>query len=242
MYRWVIAGTMGSFFAVGGADAQEFQLGGSSGFYGGISVGGIYALEQTLIDLQDENDDVEVSTDVDAEYDFGYGFAGQIGYHLSPNFRTEAEIGYQKVEGELDASFTIEQNGQDITEQVANQNADVAQLVEGAEALNGEDVETSIIHFTIGAYYDLDPISLGGLATRPYLGGAVGFANTEVEFAGDEEDDTVLTVHGELGIAIDVASNLAIVPAYRFQYVGFDKGDAEEIYLNNFKIGARYSF
>ncbi|MGH1481692.1 MAG: outer membrane protein [Geminicoccales bacterium] len=113
---------------------------------------------------------------------------------------------------------------------------------------NNSDFDLEIIRFAASLFYDLPPLSAVGGAS-PYAGGGLGISNVSVAATAnnnDFEDDTAaFTFHGEVGINFNVASRLAIVPHYRFEW--FDSGGELGTIDNNFythalRVAARVSF
>lgn len=110
------------------------------------------------------------------------------------------------------------------------------QSVEGTSTTN-VNADIDIIRFTGAAYYDFELHSL-----TPYLGGGMGIAS--LDSSGDfEDDDSGFTWHGEVGLTINLTKQLAILPAYRYEWTDTDLGtfdDAQTAHV--FRVMLRYQF
>ncbi len=93
------------------------------------------------------------------------------------------------------------------------------QTVEGTSTAD-VNADVHIVRFTGGAYFDFDQWIL-----RPYLGGGMGVAGLDTS-GGFDNDDTAFTWHGEVGLTIPLTEQLAILPAYRYEWTDTDLGNA----------------
>lgn len=163
--------------------------------------------------------DLEGSVDGDSQsLDFapGYTLAAQVGYRFSA-LRTELELEYGTVD------------------------LDVAEVAGVEEDLDGE---FNVLRGTAGLYLDFTLLPL----FTPYAGGGVGAAWIDGDSATvdgvtvEVADDTHLTAHGEVGVALEFIPIVTLVPAYR--YIWIDSGDdgIEDATAHVLKLGARLEF
>ncbi|MGI9436650.1 MAG: outer membrane protein [Geminicoccaceae bacterium] len=110
----------------------------------------------------------------------------------------------------------------------------------------GNDVfDVEIIRGDVSLFYDFGTAAALGNVT-PYLGGGVGAANITVKGTGNssfEDDETGITLHGEIGFSVGVTESFAIVPQYRLEW--FDTGVAgfdENFYAHAFRVAAQLGF
>lgn len=102
---------------------------------------------------------------------------------------------------------------------------------------NVVEADFEVLRLTANFLYDIP------LATfTPYVGAGFGFANAE--FSGDvEDDDNGLTLHGEFGSAFPVGTSMALVPAYRFEWIDTDAGGLDDAQTAHaFRLGLRFDF
>lgn len=78
-------------------------------------------------------------------------------------------------------------------------------------------VDVDIFRYTAGLYYD---IPAWQLPVTPYVGGGLGLASIDSSNGGN--DETNFTWHGEVGGSLDVTPELAVVPAYRYEWIDND--------------------
>ena len=183
--------------------AQEYK----EGPYIGISAGYL-AIEA--------NDGDVSGTDVDVEFDDGFGVGVQLGYKHWV-WRLEAEFeygrsGYQSIDA-LGSSTDV-------------------------------DGDFDIYRWTGGVYYDLDNLSRftpyfgGGLG--------VAYVDVDDVSDGvvtvDGESDTYFTTHGEVGLTIGLSDRFAVVPAYRYLWMNTGGGGLDDDTAHLLKVGARYNF
>lgn len=163
--------------------------------------------------------DIEETVDGQSQsLDFapGYALAAQVGYRFSV-LRTELELEYGTVD------------------------LDVAEVAGVEEDLDGE---FDVLRGTAGAYFDLTILPL----VTPYLGGGVGAAWIDGDSATidgvtvEVEDETHLTAHGEVGLALDFLPIVSIVPAYRYVWIDSGDGDIDDTTAHVLKLGARLEF
>jgi len=96
------------------------------------------------------------------------------------------------------------------------------QFAEAEDSDNAVEADFEVLRFTANLLYDI-PL---GLFT-PHVGFGIGVAHTE--FSGDvDDDDTGLTLHGEVGTAFPVGPALALVPAYRYEWTDTDAGGLDD--------------
>jgi opacity protein-like surface antigen len=110
------------------------------------------------------------------------------------------------------------------------------ETVEGTSTAD-VNADVHIVRFTGGAYFDFDQWAL-----RPYLGGGMGVAGLDTS-GGFDGDDTAFTWHGEVGLTIPLTEQLAILPAYRYEWTDTDLGNVDEPLTSNaFRVTLRYQF
>lgn len=112
--------------------------------------------------------------------------------------------------------------------------------------LNGTDYDVDadldIFTGTLGGFYD---IATGG-PVSPYLGGGIGFANTDVGSVSvggqslDGGSDTDLLLFGEAGLNWQVSETVALVPSYRYSWVDGAGGDNGKVHA--LRLGLRIGF
>lgn len=110
----------------------------------------------------------------------------------------------------------------------------------------GTVFDITVLRGSLGAYYDFSqPDILGDLS--PYLGGGIGLADLTIEGTDGntfEDDETALTLHGELGMSLNLAYNFSIAPHYRIEW--YDSGNiagfGDDIIAHNFRIAGRLWF
>lgn len=154
----------------------------------------------------------------DTSLDFapGYALAAQVGYRFSA-IRTELELEYGVVD------------------------LDVAEAAGVEEDLDGD---FSVLRGTAGLYLDLTVLPL----VTPYAGGGIGAAWIDGDSATidgvtvEVEDDTHLTAHGEIGLALDFFPLVSIVPAYRYVWIDSGDGEVDDTTAHILKLGARLEF
>ncbi|MGI9450233.1 MAG: outer membrane protein [Geminicoccaceae bacterium] len=198
-----------------------------SGFYVGLNGGAIWIADQSAdADVNGIND----LADVDIEHDWGYQFAGQLGYQVQPNIRLEAEVSYSTADAERELN-------------VGNINIDV-------------DQELSILSGTAGIFLDLWPIG----PIVPYIGGGVGYAKVEVEGDNNLGDakQNVFMAFGEAGVPYNLTPELSIAPSVRFNWYRTEEESdqilsngvvlienvviADNLYSTQFRLGLKYAF
>jgi len=106
-----------------------------------------------------------------------------------------------------------------------------------ADADNGLEPEFEALRLTANLLYDIP------LATfTPYVGGGIGIARTE--FSGDvNDDDTGLTLHGEVGTTVPISAALALLPAYRFEWTDTNVGGLDDPQTAHaFRLGLKLDF
>jgi len=168
-----------------------------------------------LILFQDIDADLG-PTDANVEFAPGYDLALQLGYRVSM-VRAELEVEYAKVK--LDG-------------------------VEAGGASVDPDLDLGILRGTGGLYLDFTLLPL----FTPYVGGGVGVARIDGDTSVvngvtvEIEDDTHLTAHGEVGLALDFLPFVSIVPAYRFIWIDSGEGGIDDTTAHLVKLGARLEF
>lgn len=168
-----------------------------------------------LILFQDIDADIG-PIDANIEFAPGYDLALQLGYRFSV-VRAELEVEYAKAE--LDS---VEAGGNSVD----------------------PDLDLSILRGTAGLYLDFTLLPL----FTPYVGGGVGAAHIDGETSVvngvtvEIEDDTHLTAHGEVGLALDFLPFVSIVPAYRFIWIDSGEGNIDDTTAHLVKLGARLEF
>lgn len=154
--------------------------------------------------------------DADAEFVPGYDLAAQLGYRFSA-LRVELEVEYGK--------------------------ADLDQL-EAAGVSVDADAEFTMVRGTTSLYLDFTLLPL----FTPYAGGGIGAAHIDGDsevvdgVTVEIEDDTHLTAHGEVGLALDFLPLISIVPAYRYIWINSGDGDTDDLRAHVLRLGARLEF
>ncbi len=110
------------------------------------------------------------------------------------------------------------------------------QRVEGTSTRN-VNAEVEVVRFTGATYYDFHLFFL-----KPYLGGGMGVANLAA--SGDfEDDDSGFTWHGEAGLSFNLTDQLAILPAYRYEWIDTNLGTFDRAQTAHaFRVTLRYQF
>jgi opacity protein-like surface antigen len=165
-----------------------------------------------------------------ATYNTGPVFNLAGGYRLPLGFRVEGELGYAQFD-----SDTISPQ----SPRFANLNGSKLSRISGG----GHERYTA----TVNAFYDLP---LGGRFI-PYIGAGLGVSQNDNAdgafrlgesgvFTAQGTDSTSGLVLAEVGFAINVSENWAVVPAYRFEHQFAP--DTPGGNANIFKLGVRYTF
>ncbi len=151
--------------------------------------------------------------------DWGGSVAG--GYKLGNGFRVEGEFGYTRADAK---QVTVNS-----TPVSVSGNADIYTL-------------------TVNGYYDFT------VAPRvtPYVGGGIGAAIVDVgtitaksgatTVTANGHSETDFTAFGEVGIAINVAQNIDVVPSYRYLWVNDGRDGFDDDTAHIARVGARYTF
>ena len=71
--------------------------------------------------------------------------------------------------------------------------------------------------------------------------GLIGNPNTRHQFDIGVDDDTEITLHGEVGVSAPIAGNLELVPGIRISYTTLD-GGGDDLWVTQLRAGIRYSF
>lgn len=108
-------------------------------------------------------------------------------------------------------------------EWVPNWRSEVELSYEEAEFENSAD-ETSLARLSVGLYTDLDGLALNTWV--PYVGGGVGIVDIDV---GNDENNTELSAHGEVGFSTALNANFEFVPGVRVDYIVLDGIDDQVI-------------
>ena len=202
--------------AIAAPFAASAQTGsyGPRGWYGSLNGG--------LLFLQDADGNFGPIGGVETSYDTGYSFSGALGYRFGNNFRAEGEFGYG--------------------------HSSIDEVKVGGGTYGVSDGDVNIYSFTANGFYD---IPTGTLIT-PYVGAGIGLVRTDFDtgtvnvngttVSGSRDDDTNLTLLAEVGAAVAVAPNIAVVPSYRYQWInngdeGFDNDSAHML-----RVGLRFNF
>ena len=148
--------------------------------------------------------------DGDIEYDVGWAMGGRVGAHIGNSVRVELDVGY--IENDLD--------------EIAGTNL-------GGSGLEADD---AAVTFGVGAYVDIGQLG----ALTPYLGAGIGGAYKELDTDfGSDDEDTGLAAHGEAGLSLYITPNIAVVPHYRFVWLGEVNDD--EAFAHLLRLGLRFS-
>jgi len=146
----------------------------------------------------------------DIEYDVGGVFGGRVGVHVSDAVRVELDLAYS--ENDVD--------------ELAGTN------------LGGPGIEADVaaVTFGVGAYVDIGELG----ALTPYLGAGIGGAYRELDTDfGSDDEDTGLAAHGEVGLSFDITPHIAVVPHYRYVWLGEVNDD--EAFAHWLRLGLRWS-
>lgn len=99
-------------------------------------------------------------------------------------------------------------------------------------------VDVEILRYTAGLYYDIAALPL---PITPYIGGGVGLASIDSDGGGN--DETNFTFHGEVGGSLYLGDSLAIVPAYRYEWIdNEDLVSDDPVESHALRVGLRLSF
>ena len=117
---------------------------------------------------------------------------------------------------------------------------DVAYSENDVDELGGVDLaleaDVAAVTFGVGAYVDVGQLG----ALTPYLGAGIGGAYRELDTDfGSDDEDTGLAAHGEVGLSLDITPNIAVVPHYRYVWLG--EVNDEEAFAHWLRLGLRWS-
>ncbi|MDF1586761.1 outer membrane protein [Marinimicrococcus flavescens] len=155
-------------------------------------------------------------------FDAGYALHGAGGYRFNDWFRAELELGYARsgldqIDGLLGQSFNIEGH---------------------------VDVFTAALN----AFAEWPVTAM----LTPYVGGGIGLAHTDLhdvavriggtKLKGDDDKSTDLLLQGEAGVAVAVAENWDLVPAYRYMWIDNGGSGLDDNTAHLFRVGLRYNF
>ncbi len=115
------------------------------------------------------------------------------------------------------------------------------ELSGAAAEIDNSDEVVGYGRATLGAYYDLQPTSH---FIVPYFGGGIGTTSVFLESDdGDDDDNGLLSLHGEAGLTLNINEHFALVPSYRYTWVEDDTDILEDDLTSHaVRIGARISF
>lgn len=109
---------------------------------------------------------------------------------------------------------------------------------QGLEGLsdNGVNSDVDVGRFTFNGYVDLPVAPNFG----PYVGGGFGVANLQAD--GDfEDEDNAFTLHGEVGLNLNLSEQFTVAPFYRYQWIDTDLGgQSEPLTSHLFGVSLRY--
>ena len=108
--------------------------------------------------------------------------------------------------------------------------------------IDNDVFDIDIIRGNVSLLYDL-PTTPAVDALSPFVGGGLGVSNIETTGDGFKDDDTGLTLHGEVGMAIAITQSTSLVPQYRYEW--FEQGVAgfdDYFHSHSFRIGAQVGF
>jgi opacity protein-like surface antigen len=133
----------------------------------------------------------------------GAAVTGLVGYHLTPNFAGELELGYAQADYDKVTGSLAAGGGSG----------------SGSLAVKGQ--VSSVLGFVNGIW---SPLGQGGFS--PYLGAGVGFARTESKIdsvggatVGAKGDDTFLALNGIVGADFAVTPAFSLGARYRYVWI-----------------------
>lgn len=113
-----------------------------------------------------------------------------------------------------------------------------AELLYESADIDNSNADVEVTRFLASAYFDLNGFDMLGLSgIRPYGGIGGGLANVDIGV----DDDTEITLHGEVGVSAPIAGNLELVPGIRISYTTLD-GGGDDLWVTQLRAGIRYSF
>lgn len=151
----------------------------------------------------------------------GYGIFAAAGYRLGNGFRAEAELGYGNVENDRATRTGL------------------------GNLETGGDIDMYSV--TGALYYDL-PVDF---VMQPYAGAGAGLvhqrnsrpaatiAGATLPAGGNSTD---LTAFGEVGFSYQMTARLALVPAYRYQWINDGEHGLDDTGMHVVRLGLRYGF
>ncbi len=96
--------------------------------------------------------------------------------------------------------------------------------------------------YNLNGFYDFLPPSE---AFVPYVGAGIGYAAVALDSDnGDQDDSGLLSLHGEVGLAMNVNEHFAIVPSYRYTVIEEDDEGIldDDLASHAVRVGLRVSF
>ena len=108
--------------------------------------------------------------------------------------------------------------------------------------IDNDVFDIDVIRGSASLLYDL-PTTPALDALSPFVGGGLGVSNIETKGVGFEDDETGVTLHGEVGLAIAITPSTSLVPQYRYEW--FEQGVAgfdDYLHSHSFRIGAQVGF
>lgn len=198
---------------------REIDL-GSEGLYVSGNIGASW-LENSDIEggnIKRGNGNIIDNLDAEAEFHIGTLFGGAFGYDFG-TYRTEVEFGYRD-------------NDIDLIKNMPNNSGRLRDL-----NLTGE---ATTLSYMLNTYIDFE----NDTALTPYVGAGLGIADIELDYNGEERDDTVFAYQAAVGVGYDINARLTLDAGYRYfatQRPDFD-GIEGEYNDHNIALTVRYKF
>ncbi len=116
------------------------------------------------------------------------------------------------------------------------------ELSGSAAGIDNSDDVLAFGGYNLNGFYDFLPPSE---AFVPYIGAGIGYAAIELDSDnGDQDDAGLLSLHGEVGLTMNVNEHFAIVPSYRYTVIEEDDEGIldDDLTSHAVRVGLRVSF
>jgi opacity protein-like surface antigen len=210
----------------------ELPAQGESGWYVSGSVGGYFRETTTTSETFDKtyNRSIRASGTETQSFDPGVIGNAALGYHLSPQFRVEAEIGYFSYSASTMNPFTTDPR---------------FPRLNGSTFIRQTGDDWSRFTGTVNVFYDFP----GLMGVSPFVGTGIGASANHrtngfytaanggtFDSSGGASTQGLWLLEG--GVSVPLTENLSVVPAYR--YVHYFAGNEDVAHI--VKLELRYSF